>query len=187
MLHGFLLFPTSRDWLLVLFKRLEVLTQNKYATQLTCARYRCNVFLEMCTLMMDTADPYFPPSRIARGLLVHSLVAMHLLPLHLLQPSSIDFIAWRMLFAAGQPEGARATSSCMLENDSLDIFVEQVQASVGADLIMLTEDSIHMAIFMRDAFHLMRSWNHIRYIQRVQQINCYTDNQLEAYICSSNI
>ena len=174
MLHGFLPLRASRDWLLVLFKRLEVLTQNQYATQLTRARSRCDVFVKMCTLMLDTADPYFPPSRIARGLLVHSLVAMRLLPVHLLQPSSIDFTAWRILFAAGQPEASRVASSCMLENDSLVIFVEQVQASAGADFTMFTEDSIHMAIFMRDAFHLIRTWDHIRQVQCVQQIDLRT-------------
>ena len=119
--------------------------------------------------MLDTSDPYFPPSRIARGLLVHSLVAMRLLPLQLLQPSSIDFTVWQILFTAGQPEGSRAALSCMLGNDSLALFAEQVQASVGSDFTMLRKDSIHMAIFMRDAFHLMRTWDHIRQVQRVQQ------------------
>ena len=31
-LHGLLPLPAARDWLLVLFTRVEVLTQNQYAT-----------------------------------------------------------------------------------------------------------------------------------------------------------
>lgn len=119
MLHSFLPMPTSCDWIAVFFNRLEILTRNRYATQLTHARYRCDVLVRMCTLMLDTSDPYFPPRRIARGLLVHSLVAMRLLPLQLLQPSSMDFTFWQILFTAGQPEGSRAALSCVLENDSL--------------------------------------------------------------------
>ena len=160
-LHGFLPLPTARDWLLVLFTRLEVLTQSQYAMHLTHAWRRCDLFVKMCTLMLDTTDPFFPPSRIARGLLVHSLVAVRLLPVSVLQPSCVDSTDWQILFAAGQPEGSGAASSCMLEMESLSIFVQQVQASVGASFAMLTEDSIHMAIFMRDAFHLMRAWDHI--------------------------
>ena len=160
-LHGLLPLPTARDWLLVLFTRLEVLTQSQYATHLTHARFRCDVFVKMCTLMLDTADPFFPPSRIARGLLVHSLVVVRLLPVSVLQPACFDSNDWQKLFASGQPEGSGAASSCMLEMDSLSIFVQQVQTSVGASFAILTEDSIHMAIFMRDAFHLMRAWDHI--------------------------
>ena len=170
-LHGFLPLPTARDWLLVLFTRLEVLTQNQYATHLSHAWCRCDVFVKMCTLMLDTTDPFFPPSRIARGLLVHSLVAVRLLPVSVLQPSCFDSTDWQKLFAAGQPEGSGAASSCLLEMDSLSIFVQQVQASVGANFAMLTEDSIHMAIFMRDAFHLIRAWDLICQVQRVQQID----------------
>ena len=170
-LHGRLPLPTARDWLLVFFKRLEVLTHNQYASHLTHAWCRCDVFVKMCTLMLDTTDPCFPPSRIARGLLVHSLVAVRLLPVSILQPSCVDSIDWQILFAAGQPEGSGAASSCMLEMDSLSIFLQQVQTSVGVDFTMLTEDSIHMAIFMRDAFHVLRAWDHICQVRRVQQIN----------------
>ena len=158
-LHGVLLLPAARDWLLVLFTRLEVLTQNQYATHLTCARSRCDAFVKMCTLILDATDPHFPPSRIACGLLVHSLVAVGLLPVHILQPACFDCIDWQTLFAAGQLEGSEATFPCMLDMEDSAIFVAQVQASVGANLALIIEDSIHMAIFMRDAFHSLRTWD----------------------------
>ena len=130
--------------------------------------------LNMCALMLDTTDPYFPPSRIARGLLVHSLVAVRLLPLHVLQPACLKFTDWQKLFTAGQPEGSGAALPCMLDMDSLSKFVAQVQASTCANIAMITEDSIHMAIFMRDAFHLMRTWDHVCQVQRVEHINFST-------------
>ena len=110
---------------------------------------------KMCVRMMDTCEPMFPPSRVARGLLVHSLVTVRLLPPELLQPPCIDFQKWEMVFVASQPQGRGAALPCMLAPSCVAVLVQQVQASAGIDFAILREDSYHMAVFMRGAFQAL--------------------------------
>ena len=151
-LRGLARLPTAAEWLLVLFTRLRILTQHQYAIPLASAEKRCEFLTKMCVLRLDTCDPIFPPSLVANSLLVHSLVAVGLLPLDLLQPPGIDFQQWKMVFAASQPEGQGATLPCMLPLHCINVLVQQVQVSTGIDLAVLREDSYHIATFMRDAF-----------------------------------
>ena len=155
-LRGLARLPTAMEWLLVLFTRLRILTQDQYAIPLASAEKRCEFLTKMCVLLLDTCDPIFPPSLVANSLLVHSLVAVRLLPLELLQPPCIDFQQWKMVFAASQPEGRGATLPCMLPLHCVNVLVQQVHASTGIDLDVLREDSYHMATFMRDAFQALR-------------------------------
>ena len=90
--------PSASDWLSVLFTRLAVLTEYKYITFLECAWYRCNAFVAMIILILHTLHSKFPSKRIARGLFVHSLIAVRLLPFELLRPCFMDNIDWEKLF-----------------------------------------------------------------------------------------
>ena len=121
--------------------------------------------------MLDTSDLDFPPSRVACGLLMHSLVAVRLLPLRMLQLPCVEGMAWEMLFAAGRSEVSGAALSCMLAPGCLAVFVQQVQASAGADFAMLTQDSFRMATFMRDAFHALRAKHRAFQQQRLWHID----------------
>ena len=102
----------------MLFTRLQVLTQDQYAMSLTSAWSRCELFAKMCVCMLDTCDP------IICGLLVHSLVAVRLLPLGMLQPQCVEFMDWEMLFAASQPEGTGAALPFMLALDCVTVLVQ---------------------------------------------------------------
>lgn len=143
----------------MLFTRLQVLTQNAYAAFLSPAWSRCEVLVKRVTLVLDTTDLNVPPSRVACGLLVHNLVAVRLLPIEMLRPSSVEDVDWEMLFVASQPEGLRAALPCLLAADCLSVFVQQVQVAAGVSFAKLTQDSYHMAAFMRDAFPALRAWN----------------------------
>ena len=141
----------------MLFTRLRILTQDQYANILRRAGKRCECIAKMCVLLLDTCDPMLRPSHVANGLLVHSLVAVRLFPLELLQPLCIDFQQWKVVFVASRPEGQRATLPCMLPHYCINVFVQQVHASTGIDRDVLREDSYHMATFMRDAFQALRT------------------------------
>ena len=106
----------------------------------------------MVTLVLDSTDLNFPPSRVACGLLVHSLVVVRLLPINFLLPTTVKNVDWEMLFVVSQPEGLRAALPCLLAADCLSVFVQQVQVAAGVSLAKLTQDSYYMAAFMRDAF-----------------------------------
>lgn len=159
---GICCWPSAHEWLLVLFTRLEVLTQNAYTAFLRPAWNRCHVFLHMATLVLDTTDLKFPASRVSCGLFMHSLVALRLLPVEMLRPSSEMCVDWEMLFVESQPEGLRAALPCLLAADSVSVFVQQVQVAAGVDFAKLTQDSFNMAAFMRDAFRVLRAWNGTR-------------------------
>ena len=111
----------------------------------------------MCVRIVDTREPLFPPSHVAHGLLIHSLVTVRLLPLELLQPPCVDLEQWEMVFVASQPEGRGAALPCMLAPSCVAVLVQQVQASAGIDLAVLIEDSYHMAVFTRGAFQALRT------------------------------
>ena len=74
----------------VLHARLRLLTRNQYAMSLASAESHCEWLAKMCVRTMDTCEPMFPQSRVAHGLLVHSLVTVRLLPVELLQPPCVD-------------------------------------------------------------------------------------------------
>ena len=156
-LRGLACLPTAVEWLSVFFTRLQVLTHDQYAMSLASAGSRCELLAKMCVLVLDTCDPIFPPSSVANGLLVHSLVAVRLLPVELLQPPCIDFQQWEMVFATSQPEGRGAALPCMLALNCVAVLVQQVQASAGMDLAILREDSYHMATFMLGDFQALRT------------------------------
>ena len=141
----------------VLHARLRLLTQDQYAMSLTSAESHCEWLAKMCVRIVDTCELFFPPSHVAHGLLVHSLVTVRLLPLELLQPPCIDFPQWEMVFVASQPEGRGAALPCMLAPGCVAVLVQQIEASAAIDLPILREDSYHMAVSMRSAFQALRS------------------------------
>ena len=89
-LQGICLVPTAYDWLCALFARLAILTQRQHALSLNHAWDRCVHFVRLCTMQLRSNDPRFPASRIACGLLGHSLVAVRLLHASALQPPGRD-------------------------------------------------------------------------------------------------
>ena len=67
-LNGICFRPSSHEWLRVLFTRIQVLTQKTYDACLRLAWKRCHILLFMVTLVLDTTDVRFPPSRKATRL-----------------------------------------------------------------------------------------------------------------------
>ena len=95
---------TARDWLTVLFTRLAVLTRREYSAYIEPAWHRCGAFVTMITMVLDTSHSNFPPSRIACGLFMHSLVAVRLLQFQGLCPCFMESMDWEQLFLDSQPE-----------------------------------------------------------------------------------
>ena len=151
--------PSASDWLSVLFTRLAVLTEYKYITFLECAWYRCNAFVAMITLILHTLHSKFPSERIARGLFVHSLIAVRLLPFELLRPCFMDNIDWEKLFIESQPEKLQAAMPCLLVTDCISTLMQQMQVAASSCLLSLIEDSYYIAALMRHAFPALRRWN----------------------------
>ena len=154
--------PTAREWLSVLFTRLAVLTHHDYYAFLEPAWHRCGAFVTMITMVLDTSHSKCPPSRIACGLFMHSLVAVRLLPFEVLCPCFMESVDWEKLFVDSQPEGLQAALPCLLVTDCMSVFTQQVQVAAGSCLTSLIEDSYYMAAFMREAFPALRAWNYAR-------------------------
>ena len=129
-LQGIHSLPTAHEWLWALFARLNVLTQAKYRVPIRGAGERCSHLLRLCMLKQDTSEPNFLPSRIACGLLAHSLVAVRLLPVATLQPPCATRREWETLFAASQPEGLGATFPCILAPECSEAFVKYLEVYV---------------------------------------------------------
>ena len=129
-LQGIHSLPTAHEWLWALFARLNVLTQAKYRVPIRGSGERCSHLLRLCMLKQDTSEPNFLPSRIACGLLTHSLVAVRLLPVATLQPPCATRREWETLFAASQPEGLGATFPCMLAPECSEAFVQCLEVYV---------------------------------------------------------
>ena len=155
-LQGICLIPTAYDWLCALFARLDILTQRQHAMSLNHAWDRCVHFVRLCTMKLRSNDPRFPASRIACGLLGHSLVAVRLLHASALQPPGSTAARWAMLFAASQPDGPGAALPCMLPLDRSTVLLQHLVTSCDTDLATLKQDSLHVARFMRDCLHELR-------------------------------
>ena len=108
-------------------------------------------------MKLSSNDPRFPASRIACGLLAHSLVAVRLLHVSALQPHGRTAARWEMLFAASQPDGPGAALPCMLPMDRSTVFLQHLVTSCGTDLATLKQDSLHVAGFMRDCLGELRT------------------------------
>jgi hypothetical protein len=151
-------FPTAAEWLSVLFARFQILTQGQYdARYVADARSHAELLVQMCVLMLDTCEPSMKPSRIARGLFVHSLVAVRLFPLKLLQPPSLDFQEWVILFGASQIRKPESFSHCVLSPHRIAVLVGYIETSSDVDFAALREDNYYLAVFLRDAFKTLRS------------------------------
>ena len=129
-LQGIHALPTAHEWLWALFARLNMLTQAKYKVPIKDAGERCSHLLRLCMLKQDTSEPNFLPSRIACGLLAHSLVAVRLVPVDTLQPPCATRQEWETLFAASQPEGVGAKFPCMLTPKCSEAFMPYVEVYV---------------------------------------------------------
>ena len=93
---------------------------------------------------------------------MHSLVAVRLLPFQVLCPCFMESMDWEQLFLDSQPEELQATLPCLLVTDCISVFSQQIQVAAGTCLTCLIEDSYTMAVFMREAFPALRSWNYAR-------------------------
>ena len=156
-LQGICLIPTAYDWLCALFARLDILTQHQHAMSLNHAWDRCVQFVRLCTMKLRSNDPKFPASRIACGLLGHSLVAVRVLHASALQPPAMTAARWAMLFAASQPDGPGAALPCMLPLHHSTVLLQHLVTACDTDLATLKQDSLHVAGFMRDCLHELRS------------------------------
>ena len=108
-------------------------------------------------MKLRSNDPKFPASRIACGLLGHSLVAVRLLHASALQPPARTAARWAMLFAASQPDGPGAALPCMLPLHHSTVLLQHLVTACDTDLATLKQDSLHVAGFMRDCLHELRS------------------------------
>ena len=131
----------------------------------------------MITLVLHTLHRKFPSKRIARGLFVHSLIAVRLLPFELLRPCFMENTDWEKLFIESQPETLQAVLPCLLVTDCISTLMQQMQVAASSCLLSLIEDSYYIAALMRHAFPALRRWNSANRFPYAHTcyLNCFTE------------